>query len=557
MPPRTKQAKSAIPTIQPLESSEPKPTAPAAPDAELVPDTNAPMNPTDETTSVLKKKAAPRKKKVVVADAEKETEPATEDGTTVGAVAPAQKKSRSRKAAPASSNPVSLPESEQPSSQTHPLFPPQTKEHEQEHESVLVATSSSDKDGGAAKKEPEPELEPVAKKRGRKPKGSKVVSADLASASAVELCPNVVLHLQCTIQDMLERNRELSDPTYTSNGGGTNGSVSMNGFGGPVAFLGQTHYWVSELPPSDASSSHVNPLQNAPVEKRVYSPSIHDVDVLRSNQVHDFASEQGGVDAVHVVGTVGVGDSVGAAGGNGGGGNAFVDRNEIGSGEVSAKVQLKLKQLEAKLKITSASNKKSACFWDTCHFTNSPVYLPLHIINGVYHVYGNFCSPECAAAHLMNNDKLDTSTKFERYAMLNHMYSSVYEYKRPIKLALNPHYSLDKFMGTLTIQEYRALNQCDRNYLLVDKPLSRTLPELIANGDNHILNNKFIPTTNATKMTPSERTKDARAKFGIEGDEKTLGTKTGTGKKEKAASAKSAKTVGTGGAPAHEMLAIE
>lgn len=182
----------------------------------------------------------------------------------------------------------------------------------------------------------------------------------------------------------------------------------------------------------------------------------------------------------------------------------------IGMDTKTTRVQIKIKQLESKLKLTSVCNKKSACFWDTCHFTNSPVYIPLHIINGTYHVYGNFCSPECAAAYLMNNDKLDSSTKFERFALLNQMYSSIYEYERPIKLALNPHYTLDKFMGNLSIQEYRALNQCDRNYLLVDKPLSHTLPEIIANGDDHVLNNKFIPTANTTK-TPADRMKQKSA----------------------------------------------
>ena len=61
----------------------------------------------------------------------------------------------------------------------------------------------------------------------------------------------------------------------------------------------------------------------------------------------------------------------------------------------------KLKQLEYKLH-TNNITKKSDCFWDTCEFDNPPIYIPKYFLNGTYYVYGCFCSPECAAAYLMN-----------------------------------------------------------------------------------------------------------------------------------------------------------
>jgi len=122
------------------------------------------------------------------------------------------------------------------------------------------------------------------------------------------------------------------------------------------------------------------------------------------------------------------------------------------------------------------SFKKSACFWCTYSFTNNPIFLPKKCTNK-YEVYGCFCSPECAVAYL-KNESIDDSTRWERYALLNNMYSEVFKYKKNIKPAPNPYYTLDKFYGTLTIQEYRKLLSNDRIYFVVDKPLIKIMPEL-------------------------------------------------------------------------------
>jgi hypothetical protein len=155
----------------------------------------------------------------------------------------------------------------------------------------------------------------------------------------------------------------------------------------------------------------------------------------------------------------------------------------------------KLKQLEHNLHINNVNNKKSACFWDTCDFDNPPVYIPKHFINGTYQVYGCFCSPECGVAYLMN-ENIDSSTKFERYHLFNHIYSKMYDYKKSIKPAPNPYYILEKYYGNLSIQDYRALLRNERLFLIVDKPLTRILPELHDDNDDFILNNKIIPSNN-------------------------------------------------------------
>jgi hypothetical protein len=55
---------------------------------------------------------------------------------------------------------------------------------------------------------------------------------------------------------------------------------------------------------------------------------------------------------------------------------------------------------------------------------------------------------------------------------------------------------LEKFYGNLSIQEYRSLLRNERLFLIVDKPLTRILPELHEDNDEFILNSKIIPSNN-------------------------------------------------------------
>ncbi len=144
------------------------------------------------------------------------------------------------------------------------------------------------------------------------------------------------------------------------------------------------------------------------------------------------------------------------------------------------------------------SDKRSACFWCTYPFDNPPIYIPKNQKNNVTEVYGCFCSPECAVAYL-KKEQLDTSVLWERYALLNNIYSKIYNYTTNIKPAPNPLYTLDKFYGNMNIDEYRQL--LNKQYLLivVDKPLTKTMPELyddnndIPNIYNNLLENNKDP----------------------------------------------------------------
>lgn len=147
----------------------------------------------------------------------------------------------------------------------------------------------------------------------------------------------------------------------------------------------------------------------------------------------------------------------------------------------------KLKELQLKLHHNTICETDSACFWCTYNFSSLPIAIPKFEINDTYHVYGCFCSPECACAHLMN-ETIDSSLKFERYHLLCYIYTKVYDYKNNIKPAPDPRYTLKKFFGNLTIEEYRQLFDTQRYLFIIDKPISRELPELHEEYKNE---NKF------------------------------------------------------------------
>lgn len=140
-------------------------------------------------------------------------------------------------------------------------------------------------------------------------------------------------------------------------------------------------------------------------------------------------------------------------------------------------VHQKIKNMSARLHMNDV-NGRADCFWCTCPYETPPIYIPKSIVNGQYQVYGSFCSPECATGYLFQQ-KTDQSTKFEQYHLLNDLYGEAYAYKKPIAPAPSPYYTLNKYYGTLTIQEYRQLIKQDNILITVDKPICCIYPELI------------------------------------------------------------------------------
>ena len=172
----------------------------------------------------------------------------------------------------------------------------------------------------------------------------------------------------------------------------------------------------------------------------------------------------------------------------------------------------KLNSLKDNLRTNNVSDKNSACFWCTHDFDSPAIYIPKQYYNGMLEVYGCFCSPECSCAYLKNQD-IDNSVKWERYALLNNTYCKVFNYTKNIKPAPNPHYTLEKFYGNLSIQEYRRLLKNERILMVVDKPMTKVLPELYE--ENNEIPNIFqdiLHNTNENKSNKKFRLQRSQEK---------------------------------------------
>ena len=93
-----------------------------------------------------------------------------------------------------------------------------------------------------------------------------------------------------------------------------------------------------------------------------------------------------------------------------------------------------------------------ACYWCAHTFVNQPCVLPEREEGGTYHVYGNFCCPECAVSYLLE-ESLDATTRWERMALLNRIYSAACKHARIFPAPSRA--SLKLFGGPMTIEAYR------------------------------------------------------------------------------------------------------
>jgi hypothetical protein len=303
-------------------------------------------------------------------------------------------------------------------------------------------------------------IEPATlKKRGRKPKGGKLISKQTDIAEQPPVVSNVILHLKCSSADLNEYNQSRDKLMVDY--------LAYNPTAPPeICSYEKTPVF------SKYSAASTAPAQVADNALHAYTESTHHTsDGLYGN----------GGSAVQTNNIVGSMCQLCNA-------KLEIEKTEDETRGVSMKdINSKLKSLKIQLYKNAQVDKKSACFWCTYDFDTHPCYIPKYEMDETVYGYGAFCRPECAVAFLMK-ENLDDSTKFERYHLLNHIYSKVYDYKKNIKPAPNPYYLLDKFYGNLSIQEYRKLLKTEHMLLVVDKPLTRILPELHEDNDDFILN---------------------------------------------------------------------
>ena len=313
------------------------------------------------------------------------------------------------------------------------------------------------------------------KKRGRKPKGGKVIQQLVHENVLIQDVPNIILHLKCSVSDIPDLNSTLTETSTIKPGD----VISFNSL---------------ETKGADLNDSYQSPATNCSIDlgsgintfgSKLKPKSTPDALIATNSYNHLNQEEEEEEDASN---------------------DSAYSSNDNNLKDIWKKLNhLKLCFHKSDVfQNIGAGTRRSCCFWDTCEFDTPPIYIPKCISpNGGYNVYGCFCSPECALAYLMN-EGVDTSVKFERCQMLNAMYGKLLNYEKSIKPAPNPQYILNKFYGNLSIQEYRKLFKSEQIVYVVNKPLTHILPEMYEDNNDFLLNNKVIPNNNyKLKKKPS------------------------------------------------------
>lgn len=269
------------------------------------------------------------------------------------------------------------------------------------------------------------EQEPkVPQKRGRKPKGGKIVMKTEKEYSEPAAVSNIILHLKCSLADIKEQCNDLNVDSLTYN---------------------------PDVPPE---------IESFNIDKQNYS-YYENPNINKDNTAYGSSNEVS---------------------------NNYICSKCNNDEDVNIKdIQSKIKSLKINLFNDDLQDKKSACFWCTYEYDNPPFYIPKYSDDSKMYGYGSFCRPECAVAYLMK-ESIDDSTKFERYNLLNRLYANIYDYKRNIKPAPDPYYTLDKFYGNLSIQEFRRLLNSEHLLSIIEKPMTRVLPELYEDTDKFTTN---------------------------------------------------------------------
>ena len=313
------------------------------------------------------------------------------------------------------------------------------------------------------------------KKRGRKPKGGKIIPINpTANSDENEVVENIILHLKCSRTDINAcdnfciMNSFSTNPTPNQNQSSTvmpcdslQMSNSEHTENMQIQSSEQTH--ASEL-----YGYNYNFFATSDSNNNKNDSNNDNENVL--NQRHNYSSVNNCNEYCNVP-------------------------NETNSSAL-VRIQNKLHEIQYNYRNNTNYNTFSMCFWCTCSFNNNPIHIPKNVdTNGSFNVYGHFCMLECALAYLMD-EHIDSSIKYERSALLHYKYKDSYDCNNGIKPAPPPHYILNKFYGNLTIEEYRMLYKTSKLVMVINKPITKVFPEIHEDNVDFVMKSKTIPAHN-------------------------------------------------------------
>ncbi len=172
------------------------------------------------------------------------------------------------------------------------------------------------------------------------------------------------------------------------------------------------------------------------------------------------------------------------------------------------------------------------CWW-CCHsFDTPPVSLPEKIYQDTYHVFGCFCSFNCAASYNIN---MNDYKIWERLSLLKSMYMKIYDKDIDI-IPAPPRKTLKMFGGYLDIQQFRSnILNLQKEYIYLIPPMISMTPLIeetsrSLNSDN---NEKFVPIYSSNNIKSSDKLMRKKpinnAKYSLV---KTMGLRKKSAKKE-------------------------
>jgi len=349
----------------------------------------------------------------------------------------------------------------------------------------------------------------VNKKRGRKPKGGKIMTNISSSNTDITEIPNIILHLKCNINDLKTHNDSISNydycpsieevQSYIPSSQIIQCSDIVNNDNSHIENDDDHIQSESTSANNDAKSSAKNGTNNTVnICNSTYNTNCNSD--LHNNKKQDLTTNNTQASSNYQSGNMSIMTCTPNTPTTS---SLLHEIKQVKTHNVNDKISKDIMKKIHKLKLsfhnsehvqTKGSNR-SACFWDTCDFDTQIYFIPTSIINDTFQVYGCFCSPECAIAYLLK-EHIDTSTKFERLHLIQLLYGGIYQYGKGLKPAPSPHFLLDKYYGNLTIQEYRQLLKGTQMIYVVNKPLTHILPELYEDNNDFLVNSKVIPTNN-------------------------------------------------------------
>ncbi len=135
-----------------------------------------------------------------------------------------------------------------------------------------------------------------------------------------------------------------------------------------------------------------------------------------------------------------------------------------------------------------------ACYWCCHRFNNAPIGIPINYNDGVFEVYGCFCSTNCAAAYNFN-ENTNQDEMWERYHLLNLLSRKMHGV--PTVKSAPPRLSLKVFGGHLDIDAFRAHSLGNKFININFPPMTSVTQQLEEISDYEIFTDcRYIPVDN-------------------------------------------------------------